>query len=72
MCDTPPHFLMDSTASPNVTTTKGKGLGAHYLARNTLGVEGCAETSRLGLGKLRSKSIIHMNLHKPNNKLVSA
>ncbi len=40
--DAPPSFLMDWTASPKVKTTKGKGVGACSLARNTLGVERCA------------------------------
>jgi len=42
------------------------------LAYNTLGVEGRVETLGWGLGLMTSGSIIHMNLHKPNNKLVSA
>jgi len=33
---------MDSITSPKVKTTKGKGVGACPLARNTLGVEGRA------------------------------
>ncbi len=28
-------------------------------------------SSKMGLGKMTSKSIIHTNMHKPNNKLVS-
>jgi hypothetical protein len=39
--DTPPNSLMDSTASPKVKTTKVEGIGAHSLARSTLGVKGC-------------------------------
>jgi len=31
---------MDSIANPKVKTTKGKGVGAHSLARNTSGLEG--------------------------------
>jgi hypothetical protein len=38
--------LMDSTTSPKVKTTKGKKVGACSLARNTLGVEGCAGVPR--------------------------
>jgi len=41
------------------------------LTCNTSRVEGHDGTSRWGLGKVTSKSIIHMNLHKPNNKLVN-
>ncbi len=35
-----PSSLMDSIVSPNVKTTKGEGIGARSLARNTSGVEG--------------------------------
>jgi len=38
--DAPPSSLMDSTASPKVKTTEGKGVGACFLAHNTSGVEG--------------------------------
>jgi hypothetical protein len=58
--------------SPNVKTTKGEGVGARSLVRNTLGVERHAGASGYGLGRMKSKSIIHMDLHKLNNKLVSA
>jgi hypothetical protein len=37
-----------------------------------LGVEGHVKTPRWGLGIMTSKSIIHTDLHKLNNKLVSA
>jgi hypothetical protein len=40
--DAPPSPLMDSTESPNVKTTKGKGVGVRSLVRSTSGVEGCA------------------------------
>ncbi len=62
---------MDSTSSPMVTTMKGERVWAHSLARNTLGIEGCAKVLGWGLVRLTSKSITHMDLHKPNNKLVS-
>jgi len=62
---------MDLTTSPKVKTTKGEGVKACSLAHNTSGVEGCARALRWGLGRLTSKSITHMNLHKSNNKLVS-
>jgi hypothetical protein len=68
----PPSSLVDSIVSPKVITTKGEGIRAHSLARNTLGVEGRAGALRWILGKLTSNSIIHMGLHKPNNKLVNA
>jgi hypothetical protein len=42
------------------------------MARNTLRVEGRVGAPGWGLGRMTSKLIIHMDLHKPNNKLVSA
>jgi hypothetical protein len=62
---------MDSTASPKMKIMEGEGIGACSPAHNTSEVEGCAGASGWGLRKLTSKSIIHMNMHKPNNKLVS-
>jgi hypothetical protein len=41
-----PSSLMDSIVSPKVKTTKGEGVGARSLARNTLGVEGRVGASR--------------------------
>jgi len=69
--DTPPHSLKDSNANPKVKTVE-KGVGICSLARNILGVEVRAQTPRWGLGRMTSESIIHMDLHSPNNKLVSA
>ncbi len=43
--DAPPSSLMDSIASPKVST-KGKGVGAHSLVRNTSRVEGHAGAPR--------------------------
>jgi hypothetical protein len=63
---------MDLTTSPKVKITKGKGIGACSLVHSTLGVEGHAKAPRWGLGRLKSKSITHMDSHKSNNKLVSA
>jgi len=42
MGDAPPSSLMDSIANPKVKKTKGEGIGACSLARNTLRVKGCA------------------------------
>jgi len=42
----PPSSLMDSIANPKVKTMEGEGVGAHFLAHSTLGVEGCVEVSR--------------------------
>jgi len=62
---------MDSTTNPKVKIVEGKRVGAHSLAHNTSGVEGHARAPRWGLGNVISKSITHMDLHKPNNKLVN-
>jgi hypothetical protein len=55
--------------------SKGKimeeGVGVHSLACNTSGVEGRARSLGWALGQVTSKLIIHTNLHKPNNKLIS-
>ncbi len=69
--DAPPSFLMDLIVSPKVKTTEG-GIRARSLAYSTSGVEGHVGAPGWGLGRLTSKSITHTNLHKLNNKLVSA
>jgi hypothetical protein len=58
--------------NPKAKIAEGKGVGARSLARITLGVEGFGGAPRWGLGRMTNKSITHMDLHKPNNKLVSA
>jgi len=63
---------MDLAASLKKKTTEGKKVGAHSLARNTSKGRRACWSSRMGPGRLISKSLTHMNLHKPNNKLVSA
>jgi hypothetical protein len=70
--DTRLSSLMNSTASPEVKTIEGKGVGARSLAHNTLRVKGHARASGCRLGRLTSKSITHTDLHKLINKLVSA
>jgi hypothetical protein len=72
MFDTLPSSLMDLTASPKVMTMEGEGVGARSLICSTLGVEGHVRVPGWRLGRLTSKSITYMNMHKPNNKLVSA
>ncbi len=62
---------MDSNASPKVKTTEGEKVGARSLARNTSGVEGHVVAPGWGLGRLTNNSITHMDMHNPNNKLVS-
>jgi len=51
---------------------EGKGVGAHFLACSTLRVRGHVGALGWALGRLNNNSITHTNLHKPNNKLVSA
>ncbi len=58
--------------NPKVKIAEGKKVGALSLACNTLGVEERVGASGWGLGTVISKSITHTDLHKPNNKLVSA
>jgi hypothetical protein len=62
---------MDSIASPKVKTMEGEGVGAQSLTRSTLGVEGHAGAPGWGLRRVTSRSIIHTDLHKLNNKLVN-
>jgi len=57
--------------SPKATIVKGKIVALCSLTYNTSGVEGRAGVLRWGLGRLTNKSITYMDLHKPNNKLVS-
>jgi hypothetical protein len=55
--DAPPSSLMDSTTSLKVKTTKGEGVGAHSLARSTLGVEGRVGVLGWGLRRLTSNQL---------------
>jgi len=64
--------LTDSTANPKVKTMEGEGVGAWFLACSTSKVKGRARTPEWGLGRLTNNSITQTDLHKPNNKLVSA
>jgi hypothetical protein len=52
----------------DIERRRGSGV---FLAHNTSRVKGRAGAPRWGLGRLTSKSIIHTDLHKLNNKLVS-
>jgi hypothetical protein len=58
--------------NPKVKTIKGERVGACSMVRNISGVEGHVGAPKWGLGRLISKSITHIDLHKPNNMLVSA
>jgi hypothetical protein len=60
---------MDSTMNPKGERIRNWGtvLGSqHFRGRGGIGVPGW------GLGRMTSKLITHTNLHKLNNKLVSA
>jgi hypothetical protein len=50
-------------------TLEEEDVGVCSLTCNISKVEGRAETLRWGLRQMTSKSIIHMNLHKTNNKV---
>ncbi len=56
--------------NPKMRTMKRKGVGARFLARNTSWVKGRVGAPRWGLGRLTNKSIIHVDSHNPNKKLV--
>jgi hypothetical protein len=71
LIDTPPSSLMDSIVSPKVKTTKKEKVRAHSLACNTSRLERRAKVLGSGLGRLTSNSTTHMDLHKPNNKLIN-
>jgi hypothetical protein len=51
---------------------KEKIMGICFLTHSISGVEGHARALGWGLRRVPSKSTIHTNLHKPNNKLVNA
>ncbi len=70
-CDAPPHSLKYSNAGSKMKTME-VGIRVRFLVRNISRVEGRVGAPRWGLGWVISASIIHMDLHKPNNKLVSA
>jgi hypothetical protein len=58
--------------SPKVKTTEGEGVGVCSLVRSSSGVEGRVGALGCGPERLTSNLITHTDLHKPNNKLVSA
>jgi hypothetical protein len=63
---------MDSTTSPKLTIAEGEGVGVRSLTYSTFRVEGHAGALGWGLGILTINSITHIDLQKPNNKLVNA
>jgi hypothetical protein len=64
--------LKDSNVSLKVKTMETERVGVRSLTCNILGVEGFARALGWGVGQVTNKLIIHMDLYKPNNKLVSA
>jgi hypothetical protein len=52
-------------------STEGQGIAVRSLTRSILGVEGCARVQGWGLGQMTIGLIIHTDMHKSNNKLVS-
>ncbi len=68
--DPPSNSLKDFNASPKLKTTKKKKLGHTNLQH--FGVRGCVGASGGGLWQMTSVSIIHINWHKLNNKLINA
>jgi hypothetical protein len=64
--------LINSNASPKVKTMKEEKVGVSSFVHNTLRVKGHARAPGWGVGWVTSESIIHINLHKPNNKLIHA
>jgi hypothetical protein len=70
-CDAPPNFLIDPIASAKVKTIERERVGVHSLICNTSRVKRHAGVSRWELGQMTSMSIIHIDLHKLNNKLVN-
>ncbi len=68
--DTSLSFLINSTTNPR-WKQKGYKVGVCSLARSTSRVEGHAGALGWKLEGMTSESIIHTNLHKPNNRLVT-
>jgi hypothetical protein len=69
---TPPNSLKDSNANFKMKTMEEKKFGVHSLACSSSGVQKACWSSGMGLEWMTSEWIIHMNLHKSNNKLISA
>jgi len=69
--DAPPHSVIDSNVSLKVKIMK-EGIVVCSLIHNMSGVRGHVGASGWGLGRMTSRSFIHTNLHKLNNKLVNA
>jgi hypothetical protein len=72
MFDAPLNSLINSISSWRWKQRKDKKLGYIPWLATFGGVEGHTGALRWELRRVTSKSIIHMDLHKPNNKLASA
>ncbi len=66
----PSHSLNDLNANLKVEITK-EGIKIRSLTCNISKVERCVGALGWGIGRVTSGSIIFMNLHKSNNKLVN-
>jgi hypothetical protein len=63
---------MDSTVSPEGENNGRIRSWGMFFGLQHFGVEGHARAPGWGLGRMTNNSIIHTDLYKPNNKLVSA
>ncbi len=70
--DAPPHSWKYSNVSLKMKTMKDERVGVRSLVHNILRVKEHVKVMKWVLGRGTSGSIIHTNLHKLNNKLVSA
>ncbi len=66
------NSLKDLNANLKMKTIDKERIDALSLAHSTLGVKGCVGAAWWGLGRMTSEPIIHMDLYKLNNQLVSA
>ncbi len=67
-----PKLLNKIKCESKVNIVEEWEVGIHSMAHSILGVEGRARAPGSRLGIMTKKSITHTNLHKRNNKLVSA
>jgi hypothetical protein len=73
MGDAPPNSLIDSTSSPKVKNNKRIRSWGTFLNLQHFGGRRACWSSRMGiLGRMTSRSIIHTDLQKPNNKFINA
>ncbi len=70
--DAPPHSLKYSNVNSKMKIMEEERIEVRSLTHNISRVKGRVRAPRCGLGGMTSESIIHTNLHKPNNKLISA